>query len=330
MAEVKRKWPSHLPRFLFLFVLLVVVTLIVIRVRVIVIIVVKVVVVKIVVQFKTHHEVLLRLCGGLRRRLRFGRRISGPEVTTAAGAHPELIGRPRHIRSWVAHLHIVATPLTPDMQAMIAHAGILAHHSQMIPGVVLAAGKSSRMGGRAKAMLPASEGETFVSRIVRTFRAAGVADVVVVLGHQAMAIAKALAERRTDARVVVNEAFESGQLSSVLAGLEAIDRPGVSAMLLTLVDVPLVGVATVRAVMDRYRETGALIVRPVQGELHGHPVLIDRSLFGKLRSADPAGGAKPVVRAHASAVGDVEVDDEGAFADIDTPEDYARVLNRLR
>jgi molybdenum cofactor cytidylyltransferase len=328
VAEVKRRWPSHLPRFLFLFILIVIVTVVI---SVVLIVIVIVVVVKVVVvQFKTHHEVLLRLRGGFRRRLGFRRRVSGPEVTTAAGAHPELIGRPRHARPWVAHLHIVATPLTPDMQAMIAHAGILAHHSQMIPAVVLAAGKSSRMGGRAKAMLPASEGETFVSRIVRTFRAAGVADVVVVLGHQAMAIAEALAERRTDARVVVNEAFESGQFSSVLAGLEAIDRPGVSAMLLTLVDVPLVGVSTVRAVVERYWETGAPIVRPVQGELHGHPVLIDRSLFRELRSADPAGGAKPVVRAHVSAAGDVEVDDEGAFVDIDTPEDYARVLNRLR
>jgi molybdenum cofactor cytidylyltransferase len=200
----------------------------------------------------------------------------------------------------------------------------------MIPAVVLAAGKSARMGGRTKAMLPASEGETFITRIVRTLREAGIPDVVVVLGHQATAIAEALRERRTEARVVYNESFESGQFSSVLAGLQAIDHPGVTAMLLTLVDVPLVGVSTVRAVVERYRETGALIVRPVQGELHGHPVLIDRSLFHELRTADPAQGVKPVVRAHVSEAGDVEVDDEGAFADIDTPEDYARLMNGLR
>jgi molybdenum cofactor cytidylyltransferase len=200
----------------------------------------------------------------------------------------------------------------------------------MIPAVVLAAGRSVRMGGRTKAMLTASDGETFVTRIVRTFQAAGIGDVVVVLGHQASVIAEELAERRTEARVVINEAFESGQFSSVLAGLEAIDRPGVDAMLLTLVDVPLVAESTVRAVLARYRETGAPIVRPTKGELHGHPVLIDRSLFDQLRTADPARGAKPVVRAHVSAAGDVKVDDEGAFADIDTPEDYARVLNGLR
>jgi CTP:molybdopterin cytidylyltransferase MocA len=94
-------------------------------------------------------------------------------------------------------------------------------------------------------------------------------------------------------------------------------------MLLTLVDVPLVAADTVRAVLSRYRTSSAPVVRPVNGNRHGHPVLLDRRLFGLLRGADPAAGAKPIVRAHASALGDVEVSDEGAFTDIDTPEEYA-------
>ena len=61
----------------------------------------------------------------------------------------------------------------------------------VIPAVVLAAGMSTRMG-RAKALLPLSETDTFVSRIVRTFLDAGVDDVVVVLGHEADAIAASL------------------------------------------------------------------------------------------------------------------------------------------
>ena len=66
-------------------------------------------------------------------------------------------------------------------------------------------------------------------------------------------------------------------------------------------------------------------VRPVRGGDHGHPVLIDRSLFDPLRHADPRLGAKEVVRAHASSIGDVEVDDDGAFTDIDTPVEYERL-----
>lgn len=193
--------------------------------------------------------------------------------------------------------------------------------------VVLAAGKSTRMG-RPKALLPLPGGGTFLTRIVGTFRDAEVEEVVVVLGYEAGAIAASLEEHGAPARVVINHEYESGQMSSLLAGLRAIDRPGVNAMLLTLVDVPLVSAETVRAVVARYRASRAPLVRPVNGPRHGHPVLIDRTLFDRLRRADPASGAKPLVRAHASADGDVEVSDEGAFLDIDTPEEYAALLRR--
>jgi molybdenum cofactor cytidylyltransferase len=89
--------------------------------------------------------------------------------------------------------------------------------------------------------------------------------VVVVLGHQAEAVAASLVGSGLPARLVINDGYEHGQLSSVLRGLNAIDRPGVTAMLLTLVDVPLVSAATVRAVMDRHAATRAPIVRPVRG-----------------------------------------------------------------
>ena len=195
----------------------------------------------------------------------------------------------------------------------------------MIPGVVLAAGLSTRMG-RLKATLPLRDGETFLSRIVHTLIAGGVEDVVVIAGHEADAVKRSLEERDVRARVVVNASYREGQFSSVLAALDAIHRPGVEAMLMTLVDVPLVSTSTVSAVLARYRAVRPPVVRPVQGERHGHPVILDRSLFGLLRSADPARGAKPVVRAHVSSAGDVPVEDEGAFLDVDTPEDYARIL----
>jgi molybdenum cofactor cytidylyltransferase len=194
-----------------------------------------------------------------------------------------------------------------------------------IAAIVLAGGKSTRMG-RAKATLPLEGGDTFVSRIVATFARATVDEIVVVVGHDADAIIAASAG--TAARFVINRDYESGQLSSLLAGLNAIEGPHTGAALVTLVDVPLVSAATVRAVVDRYRRTGAPIVRPVRGEEHGHPVLIDRSLFAEIRRSDAAVGAKPVIRAHASALGDVPVDDEGAFVDVDTSEEYARLIGR--
>jgi molybdenum cofactor cytidylyltransferase len=198
----------------------------------------------------------------------------------------------------------------------------------VIPAIVLAAGRSSRMG-RAKATLPLDNGDTFLTRIVRTLRDAGVDDVIVVVGHDADAIARSFAESGLAARFVMNAGYDRGQLSSLVAGLAVIDRPGVAAVLVTLVDVPLVSAQTVRAVIERYRSTRAPVVRPTSGARHGHPMLIDRSLFDAIRGADPAAGAKPIVRAHASPGGDLPIEDEGAFTDIDTEEDYRRwVIDR--
>jgi CTP:molybdopterin cytidylyltransferase MocA len=192
----------------------------------------------------------------------------------------------------------------------------------MIPAIVLAAGRSSRMG-RAKASLPLGA-ETFLTRIVRTLLEAGVDDVIVVVGHEADTIASTFAGSGLPARFVVNTDYDRGQLSSLVAALAIVDRPGVAAALVTLVDVPLVSSATVRAVLERYRTTHAPVVRPTSGGRHGHPLLIDRSLFGELRAAAPELGAKPVIRAHASADGDLPIDDDGAFVDIDTEEEYLK------
>ncbi len=245
-------------------------------------------------------------------------------MAAALRADPELVGLPRRARRRIAELHLGAAPLTPDVQIDFAHVPRFYYDDRVIPAIVLAAGKSSRMG-RPKATLALEGGDTFVTRIVRTFAAAGISDVIIVVGHDADAVIDAFAETDLSATFVENPDYEQGQLSSLLAGLRVVDRPGVVASLLTLVDVPLIGVSTVRAVVDRYLTTHAPIVRPVRGAEHGHPVLIDRSLFDALRHADPREGAKAVVRSHASASGDVPVEDAGAFADADTPVEYERL-----
>jgi len=198
----------------------------------------------------------------------------------------------------------------------------------VICAIVLAAGLSTRMGGVSKALLPVDERDTFVSRIVRTFAAAGIDDIVIVVGHQADRVAHAVAHSGVLARLVPNPRYAEGQLSSVITGIDAVDRPGVAATFLALVDAPLFTEDTVRALVDRFEQTGAPIVRPVRGNEHGHPILIRSDLFRLLRHADSTAGAKPIVRAHASPPGDVAVNDPGAFTDIDTPDDYARYVGR--
>ncbi len=194
----------------------------------------------------------------------------------------------------------------------------------MIVGIVLAAGASSRMA-RPKALLPIGT-DTFVTRVVRTLAAAGLDDVVIVTGDQTEAVRSAVAEAGLLARTIENPRRAEGQLSSVLAGLAIADRPGVDAVLVHLVDIPLVRTATVAAVIDAFVATGAPIVRPVAGGRHGHPVIFARRVFDELRRADPSAGARAVVHAHAGDALDVAVDDDGACRDIDTPGDYTTLI----
>lgn len=194
----------------------------------------------------------------------------------------------------------------------------------MIPAIILAAGASTRIG-RSKPLLPVARGgETFVARLLSTFSSAGVDDVVIVIGAQGEGVRDALTRLPTLARIVENRDYERGQLSSLVAALDVVDRPGVRAVLAMPVDMPLVTSTTVRAVLDAYRATHRPIVRPVVGDRHGHPVLFDRSLFADLRAADLSRGARAVIAAHLPDVLDVPVEDAGAIQDIDTPEDYER------
>ncbi len=188
--------------------------------------------------------------------------------------------------------------------------------------------------GRAKAALPFGQtGETVLSRIVSTILAGGVPGLAVVAGAHIDAVRQAMPRHEHRARVVEHAGWEQGQLSSLLAGLDALDDPLLEAVLVTPVDVPLVSPFTVAAVISAWRRTHAPIVRPVDaatslpaGRRHGHPVIFDRSVFEDLRKADPNIGAKAVFGKHRDRILNVEVKDPGAFEDIDTPEDYQRLI----
>ena len=194
----------------------------------------------------------------------------------------------------------------------------------MVPAIVLAAGASSRMGS-PKALLRIGD-ETFVRRILRILREAGVPAAAVVArpGQEALALEVAAARF---GQIVENSRADEGQLSSLVAGLDAIDQPGVDGALVTLVDVPGISRAVISALLERMDASPALVIRAVHDGRHGHPVIFRRALFDRLRQADPAVGAKAVVRA--VEVEDVEVHEPGITQDVDTPADYERLRGML-
>ena len=217
----------------------------------------------------------------------------------------------------------------------------------MINAIVLAAGASSRMGQAKAALTLGQTGETLVARVIRTLINGGVPGVVVVAGAHVDAVrmampafaepsafAPATADKtagkpRAHVRMIEHAGWQQGQLSSLVAGLDAIDDPQLEGALMTLVDVPLVAPSTVAAVIAEWRRTRAPIVRPANGDRHGHPVMFDRSVFQDLREADPNIGAKAVFAKHRLRIVNVEVNDPGAFGDVDTPQDYDDLRSKI-
>ena len=194
----------------------------------------------------------------------------------------------------------------------------------MVPAIVLAAGRSSRFG-RPKALARAGH-VSFITQILQALARSGVDEVVVVARAGDGELAAEVARAGAAARVVVNPDAERGQLSSLLAGLDAVDRRGVERVLVTLVDMPLVSPSTFRRLLDAAAASSAVVVRATHAGRHGHPVVFKRAAFEALRRADPSVGAKAVVRALATE--DVEVDDRGVLEDVDTPADYRRLFER--
>jgi len=193
----------------------------------------------------------------------------------------------------------------------------------MLSGVILAAGDSTRMGS-PKALLLTPEGRTFIATIAHTFAEAGINDIVVVTGRDHDRITEALSEASltTPPRIVRNPNPSRGQLSSLLTAMDAVVGPDTEAIVVTLVDVPMLKAETVRLVIAEWNRTRAAIVRPAIGDRHGHPVVFDRGVFAELRGAPEDVGAKSVVRAHGREVINVPVEDQGCLVDVDTPSDY--------
>jgi len=194
--------------------------------------------------------------------------------------------------------------------------------------IILAAGASARMG-RPKPTLPIGDaGETFVSRIISTMLAAGLPEIIVVTGAHPGVARTAWPTTDARVRVIENPGWRSGQLSSLLAGLDAPAVVPIEGAVVTLVDIPLVSTETVKQLIGVWRRQRPPIVRPARLsskgiEEHGHPVIFDASIFDDLRGADAQLGAKSVVHAHADRIVNVPINDSGAYLDVDTPEQYS-------
>ena len=193
----------------------------------------------------------------------------------------------------------------------------------MLSAVVLAAGRSSRLG-RPKLVLKVG-GEPILGMVLKALRESSVNEVVVVLGGDAGAIRSAV--KFEQEKIVSNPGYESGMSSSLKLGLVRASEAA-DAVVIVLGDQPFLSAHTVDKLADGFRRAGARIVVPVFHGRRGNPVLFAKSMFNELMEINGDFGAKSVVSAHADEVLEVDVRDPGVLFDVDTPSDHLRAVTR--
>jgi molybdenum cofactor cytidylyltransferase len=180
--------------------------------------------------------------------------------------------------------------------------------------------------GQPKQLLPFGE-RTILERAVDTLMAAGIGEVVVVLGHLAERVRSVLGDRPV--RAVVNAEYRQGMLSSVKCGVRAIGA-GYDAVLIALGDQPHIEVTVVSEVMRAYRAGNAGIVVPRYGDKKGHPIIINLPKYRQAITNLPEdAGLNVLMQEHADDVRLIDVTTEDIIRDIDVPDDYTRELARF-
>jgi molybdenum cofactor cytidylyltransferase len=198
-----------------------------------------------------------------------------------------------------------------------------AENSSRAGAIVLAAGRSTRMG-EAKQLLRLGE-NTMLGQTLKNVRGTGIDEIVLVLGSSAEDIRQQLPISAIEGvKVVVNQAYEQGMASSLREGLSALD-PEINAALVVLADQPFVRSETLNRIIDHYRRTNAQIVIPVYKGFRGNPVLLDRSVFPEVMALDGDIGCRAIFGNHLEGIVKVEIEDVGILLDIDNKDDYERL-----
>ena len=202
----------------------------------------------------------------------------------------------------------------------------MARANARISAVMLAAGKSARMG-EPKQLLRLN-GRTVLEQTLENVRASGVDEVVLVLGASAEKIRGELRGELFDGlKVAVNQNYAQGMASSLRVGL-ATASPQMDAALVVLADQPFVRPETMQQIIKRYRRSDAEIVIPFYEGKRGNPVLLDRSVFPDAMALEGDIGFRALFGKHTAGIVEMNVADEGVLLDIDSREDYERLRSR--
>jgi len=192
-----------------------------------------------------------------------------------------------------------------------------ADRNRQVSAIILAAGRSTRMGGPNK-LLAELGGKPLVRIVAEQALASKAKEAIVVTGHQAELVEQALQGLKV--KFVRNADFAEGLASSVKAGVATV-ADDVDGAVICLGDMPMISPQLIDHLIEAFApDRGNLIAVPVSGGRRGNPVLWSRRFFKELMTLDGDVGARHLIAKHNEVVAEVPVEGDAAFLDIDTPE----------
>jgi molybdenum cofactor cytidylyltransferase len=203
-----------------------------------------------------------------------------------------------------------------QMGHQIRHCGIL----------ILAAGQSKRLG--TPKQLLTYEGTTLLARVAELACGSGAYPVVCILGAHAGSVREALVRYSLD--IVWNADWMEGMASSLRLGLEEMRKkhPLVDGVMVLVCDQPYLDQALMDRLVRAQRDSGLPVAAASYGGRLGTPVLFHESLFADLMQLKGDTGARVLLEGMRDRV--CAVPFEAGAVDIDTKEDYTRLLDKVR
>jgi molybdenum cofactor cytidylyltransferase len=206
-----------------------------------------------------------------------------------------------------------------------------------IAGIVLAGGGSQRFG-QPKQLLE-WRGMPFVRAVAKTALEAGLSPVIVVTGANAEQVAAAVQD--LPVKIIHNKAWESGQASSIRAGISPLPFPPpnssnlgegdlkrqAGAAIFLLADQPQVTPTILHALVEEHASTLAPVIAPMVLDRRANPVLFDRSTFPELMKLVGDVGGRAIFSKYK--VNYLTWHDDSLLLDVDTPEHYQRLKDLL-
>ena len=231
---------------------------------------------------------------------------------------------------WVLSRLLCGLPITREQIAGMGVGGLLMEivtrpqpresveqPGRQVAAIVLAAGRSSRMGGPNK-LLAEIGGRPLVRIVAEAALASRARPVIVVTGHQRERVEAALAG--LDVVLVHNPAYADGLSASLKAGIAAVP-PAADGAIICLGDMPQVDARLIDRLLTAFDpERGALVAVPTIGGKRGNPVVWSRRFFSDLSTLTGDVGARGLIASYPEAVVEVATTDDAAFTDVDTPD----------